>query len=122
MIPAPPKATLGEPGMTLEGIIIAAQPTTNAYGREVLDIRVQTPAGPVVEYRCNKRLWQLIHDAAGTADQPRLRITRTADGPAIGNGNPTRNFTVEPLHTIPAPQPQPHGSPPAAPAVQVPAW
>ena len=117
MIPAPPKAILGEPGMTLEGTIIAAQETTNAYGRPVLDIRVQADSGAVVEYRCNKRLWELIHQAANGSDRPRLRITRTADGPAIGNGNPTRNFTVEPLGSIPAaPAPAP------APVQQVPAW
>lgn len=110
----PPRKPLSQPGDVLEGVLIWEQEATDSWGKDVLDIRLATSDGREVSYRCSVRLWTMLADAAGDAQRPRFRITRTADLPAIGNGKPIRNWTVELLNgAVPAP-PQPQAKQPSS--------
>jgi hypothetical protein len=122
LIPEPPRRPLDQPGATLEGTIVWTEAGTSAFGRPELRFRIQD--GPVVtEAIAPVRLWQQMWTVMAGDPNVRLRITRLEDSPAVGNGKPARNWTVErvahPSQQVPQPPP---AQPQRVTTQQVPAW
>jgi hypothetical protein len=120
LIPEPPRRPLDQPGATLEGTIVWTEAGTNAFGRPELRFRIQD--GPIVtEATAPVRLWQQMWAVMAGDPNVRLRITRIEDGPAVGNGKPARNWTVERVARDNQ-VPQPPQAQQQRAASQVPAW
>ena len=117
-----PPSTRIEVGESVEGVITQLGMDTNLRG--ALTLVWALDSGP--KRWANKRLWRTMADARIDIGD-RVRITRGEDEDTGGTMAAT-TWTVERLapgpttrHPLPA-DPQPYGNPPAAPAMQVPAW
>ena len=107
MIPEPPRRPFEEPGDAVEGLLLDGSKVNSMYG-EMLRIRVLTVDGQTVTYTAGEKLWRLIFRVTGGQTGLRVRITRLADLPAVGNRTPGKSWQVEVIDDKPA-TPEPNG-------------
>ena len=117
-----PPSTSIEVGESVEGVITHLGVSHNLEGKLVLMYGLDGAKPKFAPLT----LWRTLADARVDAGD-RVRITRGPDEDR-GAPSPAKTWTVERLAPGPttrhplAADPQPYGNPPAAPAMQVPAW